>query len=102
MANLIAILGSIGTALILLAYIPQIRHIYKEHCTGGVSVRAWSVWLIGTILIFIYAIDIRDSIFITIQSVNLIAVVTILLLINFYAKRVCHSKEKLMKKKRKK
>ena len=102
MTELTAILGGIGTFLILIAYVPQIRHIYKEHCTGGVSVRAWLVWLIGTILIFTYAIDLGDSIFITIQTVNLIAVVTILLLIKFYAKRVCHSKEHIFKDMKKK
>lgn len=102
MPEITAVLGSIGTFLILIAYIPQIRHIYKEHCAGGVSTKAWYVWLVGTLLIFTYAIDTKDPLFITIQVVNLVAVITILASIHLFAKRVCHSKEHIFKDMKKK
>lgn len=92
------ILGLIGATLIAIAYIPQIRHIIKEHCTGGVSLRAWLIWLIGTILILIHALTTEDLVFKIIEIVSLIAVLVILICIKVYGKRVCHSKEKKIAK----
>tara|TARA_Y100000310_G_scaffold345863_1_gene471776 strand:- start:40378 stop:40689 length:312 start_codon:yes stop_codon:yes gene_type:complete len=95
-------IGLVGTFLMILAYIPQVRHTFKEHCTGGVSVRAWLVWLVATSFIFVHAITTKDIVFITLQAINFLAIVLILILIKIYGRRVCHSKESLMKKGKKK
>ena len=95
-----AVLGLTGTILIIIAYIPQIRHIVKEHCTGGVSLRAWLLWLIATVLILIHALNTDDLIFKILQTVNLVAVIVILSCIKAYGKRVCHSKEHEFKNKK--
>ena len=93
------LVGLIGTFLVVLAYIPQIRHIVREHCAGGVSLRAWGLWLVATVLISIYALTTLDLVFITLQAVSITAIIVVLILIKLYGKRVCHSKEKYMKKK---
>jgi len=97
----IEFLGFIGAAVIVIAYIPQIRHIVNEHCAGGVSQRAWVLWLIANILLFFYAMSIQDLVFIVLQAVNIVAIIVILILIRIYGKRVCHSKEPSKKRKHK-
>jgi len=94
------LLGFLGTLLIVIAYVPQIRHILKEHCSGGVSRRAWLLWLAASILILTYALSTQDNVFILLQFVNIIAIVIILFLIRSYHAQVCHSKEEKFKKKK--
>jgi hypothetical protein len=36
-------LGVIGIALSMVAYVPQISHLAREHCSAGVSRRAWAL-----------------------------------------------------------
>lgn len=91
----IEILGLIGAVLTVIAYLPQARHIMKEHCVGGISTKTWLIWLIATVLILIYAITVRNRIFILLETANIIAIISILILIKIYGKRVCHSTEGL-------
>ena len=93
------ILGFIGTILIAIAYIPQMRHILKEHCSGGISIRAWGLWLIASLLIFSHAITTDDLVFKILQIVNIVAIIIIIILIKHYTSRVCHSKEEMKLKK---
>jgi len=87
------ILGLIGTVLIMIAYVPQMRHIVKEHCAGGISARAWLIWLVATILILIHAVATMDLVFKVLQVINLVAITIIIGLIYHYDGKVCHSKE---------
>ena len=93
-------IGFIGTLLSVSAYFPQMRHIVKEHCSGGVSVRSWSVWLIASILLFSYAVTTEDLVFKTLQTFHVLAMITMIGLTLHYKPQVCHSKESLMKKKK--
>ena len=94
MVTVTELVGLIGTILVVFAYIPQARHIIKEHCAGGVSTRAWAVWLGATILIAVHAFTTKDIVFITLQVVSIAAMIVILILIKVYSVRVCHSREK--------
>tara|TARA_Y100000310_G_C20353196_1_gene655366 strand:- start:61 stop:354 length:294 start_codon:yes stop_codon:yes gene_type:complete len=85
------VLGFIGAAIIISAYIPQIRRIVKEHCSGGISLHAWIIWLVATILILIHAIAIKDTVFMTLQSINVIAITLTIILILKYRGRSCRS-----------
>jgi uncharacterized protein with PQ loop repeat len=87
------ILGFAGTSLILGAYVPQMTHIVREHCSGGVSVRSWTMWLVATLCVLAHAATMRDVVFITLQVGNLAAITTVLVLIRRYARRACHSHE---------
>ena len=97
----IEILGLVGAVLIIIAYYPQARHIIKEHCVGGISTKTWFIWLTATVLILIYAITTSDRIFILLEIVNIVAIISILILIKIYGDRVCHSREGIFQKKSK-
>ena len=81
------ILGFIGTTLIFLAYIPQITHLIKEKDSKGISIKAWGLWAVAGVLLLIHAIAIKDSVFITLQAINLIAISIIIVLAVKYKKR---------------
>ena len=87
------LLGFAGTAMILGAYVPQMTHIVREHCSGGVSAKSWALWLVATVCILSHAAAMRDIVFITLQLGNLVAIATVLFLIRRYAHRACHSHE---------
>jgi len=92
------ILGFAGTLLVIVAYFPQIRHLFTQHCSAGISVRAWVIWLIATILFFIHAYAINDSVFITLQIVNIVAILLIIILAKKYQNRTCHIHEPAKKR----
>ncbi len=51
------ILGVIGIAISLAAYVPQVVHLGREHCSAGVSSRAWAMWLVGGLLVGALAVS---------------------------------------------
>ena len=77
------ILGAIGTMLVIAGYVPQVRHLAKEHCSAGISLPAFLLWCASSILFLIHAVVIRDPAFISVQIVSLAANG----LIAFYARR---------------
>ena len=95
MANVTQILGLVGTSIVMAAYVPQMAHIVKEHCSGGVSARAWWLWLLAALLVLSHAIVKRDVVFIALQGANAVAITTILILIKRYAGKPCHAQEGL-------
>lgn len=40
--------GYAGTAVMIGAYVPQIWHLHREHCSAGISVRAYALWIDGS------------------------------------------------------
>jgi uncharacterized protein with PQ loop repeat len=48
------VLGWMGTALVFIAYFPQIRHLWVEKCAVGISVWTWVIWLIASVLLLTY------------------------------------------------
>lgn len=83
------ICGFTGTLIAAIAYLPQINHLAKEHCSAGMSSKAWLLWLLGSVLIFYHAISIVDNVFIALQAVNIIAIVLILVLCRRYQGMTC-------------
>ena len=61
------IFGGVGIAISMLAYLPQIVHIAKEHCSAGVSSRAWMMWLLSSLLIGALALHRHDIVSILLQ-----------------------------------
>jgi len=94
------IIGLIGAVLTVIAYLPQAIHIKKEHCSGGISRNSWLIWLLATTLLLIYAVTTNNKIFILLEIVNVIAIIIILIMIKIYGKRVCHSTEPIVKKRK--
>ena len=75
-----SILGFLGTAFVIFAYVPQMRHLLQKHCSQGVSVRARRVYLIGSILLLLHAIQISDIVFIALQFFQSVALMVVLFL----------------------
>ena len=75
------VLGWAGTALVVVAYYPQIQHLYVERCAWGISSLTWLLWLAASSLLLIYCALRREAMLSVVQAVNIAAIVTTLLLV---------------------
>ena len=71
--NVSQLLGLGGTGLVIAGYAPQIHHLIKERCTAGLSLPAFAVWSLASLLFLTHAVLIRDLVFVGVQVVNLVA-----------------------------
>lgn len=83
------LLGLVGAAIAVLAYLPQILHLAKEHCTAGISRWAFSLWLLSSILITIHAVKLGDLVFITLGSAQIVLISVILYYCSRYQGQYC-------------
>jgi lipid-A-disaccharide synthase-like uncharacterized protein len=74
------LLGWAGTALVIIAYVPQIRHLYVEKCAWGISISTWLIWLVAGTLLLGYCIFRGDTLFTFVQIINIIAIVVTIML----------------------
>lgn len=44
-------IGWVGTALVVIAYLPQIYHLLVQKCAWGISILTWVIWLAGSVLL---------------------------------------------------
>ena len=72
------IIGMFGAILAGVAYLPQITHLIKEHCSAGISRRAYMLWLFSSVAILIHAIAIMATVFIILSGLQLVATFLIL------------------------
>lgn len=89
MSQVFQILGFVGTVLVAIGYVPQILHLAREHCSAGVSIRAWQIWLLSSVLIFSHAFELFDRVFITLQTVNIVAIILIISFAKRYQGMTC-------------
>jgi uncharacterized protein with PQ loop repeat len=87
-------LGYAGTTLVMLAYLPQIVHLIREHCSAGLSVKSYLMWGIAAVLLLIYATCCEDSVFIALQSYQLVATALICVFSYRYRNSLCEEHEK--------
>ena len=83
------LIGLIGTALVILAYLPQILHLVKGQCSAGISLKAYVMWLASSFLLFAHAFSIKDPVFIALQSYQLGATSTIVFFAHRYKDSLC-------------
>jgi uncharacterized protein with PQ loop repeat len=81
--------GFLGTILVIIAYLPQTYHLIKKQCSGGISIKAYCMWLVAALLIWVHAIDIHDPIFIAPQSYQLGACGFIVFFCRKYKSSIC-------------
>ena len=86
---MIKIIGFIGGGLVIWAYIPQIMHLIKEHCSAGISRRAYAIWFIAALLLLTHAVMIRDTVFILLQAASTLLTLIILIFATKYKNGVC-------------
>ena len=89
MANLLPMIGYIGTGLVIGAYAPQIWHLWTEHCSAGISERAYALWALASALFLSHSIIISDAVFMVTQLVNLVAMAIILVLARRFRNQIC-------------
>jgi lipid-A-disaccharide synthase-like uncharacterized protein len=85
------ILGVAGIAMSMLAYLPQVVHLANEHCSAGVSSKAWAMWLISSVLIGALAVHRHDPVFILLQVSSLASAAVILILGRKYRGLACQT-----------
>ena len=85
------VLGVAGIAISMLAYLPQVVHLAREHCSAGVSSRAWTMWLVSSVLIGALAVHRHDPVFILLQVSSLTSAAAILVLGHRYRGLVCET-----------
>jgi lipid-A-disaccharide synthase-like uncharacterized protein len=86
---LFEILGMAGIAISVAAYVPQVVHLGKEHCSAGVSSRAWAMWLTSSLLVGSLAVHRHDPVFVLLQASTLVSAAVILFLARRYKGMVC-------------
>ena len=73
-------LGWAGTALVIVAYVPQIRHLYVEKCAWGISISTWLIWLVAGALLLSYCIFRNDTLFTFVQVINIALIMATIIL----------------------
>lgn len=79
----------VGIGISVAAYVPQIVHLAKEHCSAGVSGRAWAMWVVSSLLIGTLAVYRGDPVFMALQASSLLSAGTILFFARKYRGGVC-------------
>ena len=87
--TLIEFVGFIGSGLVIWAYVPQIKHLIQEHCSAGISRRAYAIWFVAALLLLVHAVMIRDSVFMFLQAANTLLTLLILIFAWRYKDGVC-------------
>ena len=82
-------LGYVGTTLVVVAYLPQIIHMVREHCSAGLSLQAYVMWSVASAFLLIYAVAVRDGVFILLQGYQLSAAMLICFFSKKYEGMIC-------------
>jgi uncharacterized protein with PQ loop repeat len=88
------IIGWIGTALVIVAYYPQIRHLLVERCAWGISIFTWLIWFVASVLLLIYCITRDEMLMSIVQVVSIIAIAATIALVQ-RSNRICPYHRKL-------
>jgi lipid-A-disaccharide synthase-like uncharacterized protein len=83
--------GAAGVSIGMFAYVPQVVHLAREHCSAGVSARAWAMWLTSSLLVGALALHRHDPVFIALQASSLTAAALIVLLAHRYRGMTCEA-----------
>ena len=92
------VLGWAGTALVIAAYVPQIRHLFVEKCAWGISVWTWLIWLLASTLLLTNCLLRREFLMSAAQGVNIVAIVTTIFLVR-RSNNVCPYHQKIARAK---
>jgi PQ loop repeat len=81
----------IGVGLAGAAYVPQIWHLVRAHCSAGISRLAFCAWLGASLLVSTHAIATRAGVFIVLGGVQIVATAVILFYAAKYRSSYCGS-----------
>ena len=83
------IAGFVGAGLAGAAYVPQISHLIRAHCSAGISRLAFEVWLLASVLTTARAIAIHAGVFIVLGGIQIVATALIMLCAARYKDTPC-------------
>jgi lipid-A-disaccharide synthase-like uncharacterized protein len=83
------LVGLAGIVISALAYLPQVAHLARQHCSAGVSGRAWAMWLASSLMVGALALHRHDPVFILLQASTLLSATVIVVLVHRYRGLVC-------------
>ena len=83
------LVGIAGIVISVLAYLPQIVHLARQHCSAGVSGRAWAMWLGSSLMVGALAVHRHDPVFVLLQASTLMSARVIIVLVHRYRGMVC-------------
>ncbi len=89
--NYSQLFGFLGTTLAILAYLPQIIHLVKEHCSAGISRYAYALWLAASAFLLIHALMMGDKVFTVLMAFNTIANAIVIFYAVRYKRNFCES-----------
>jgi lipid-A-disaccharide synthase-like uncharacterized protein len=75
------LIGWAGTTLVIAAYFPQIQHLIAKRCAWGISLWMWFMVLVSSILLLAYAVMRSETLFITVQSINILVIAAAIFLV---------------------
>jgi uncharacterized protein with PQ loop repeat len=81
--NMPDLIGLTGAVIAGYAYLPQIIHLVKEHCSAGISRTAFALWFLSSLLVTINALFIEAVVFIFLGVIQISATA----IIYFYSTR---------------
>jgi uncharacterized protein with PQ loop repeat len=87
--HMFELLGVAGIVTSVLAYLPQVVHLARQHCSAGVSGRAWAMWLASSLMIGALAVHRHDPIFVLLQVSTLLSATVIVVLVRRYRGMIC-------------
>jgi lipid-A-disaccharide synthase-like uncharacterized protein len=91
MTGLFEVLGMVGIGISTAAYLPQVVHLAKEHCSAGISVKAWAMWLTSSVLVGSLAIYRQDYVFTALAVSSLLSSALILMLARRFRGMTCET-----------
>jgi uncharacterized membrane protein YdfJ with MMPL/SSD domain len=83
------VIGMCGALIAAYAYLPQIRHLLNEHCSAGISGRAYALWFVSSVFVTINAFAISSLVFIFLGIVQIVATGIIYVFSRRYRGLVC-------------
>jgi hypothetical protein len=91
------IAGYLGAGLAGAAYVPQILHLIRAHCSAGISRLAFAAWLAASGLVITRAIAMGAGVFIVLGAIQIVATAIIISYATRYRGMSCpvHSHEQL-------
>jgi lipid-A-disaccharide synthase-like uncharacterized protein len=83
------LIGIAGIVISVFAYLPQVVHLAHQHCSAGVSSRAWWMWLASSVMVGALALHRHDPVFILLQVTTLLSATVIVVLVHRYRGMIC-------------
>ena len=84
-------IGLSAAGIAAYAYVPQISHLVREHCSAGMSERAFRLWLTSSVLMTVHAVGIGSVVFVVLGTQQMASTAVVAALCRRYRDQACPS-----------